>query len=102
MKDLNKKIKALTGMSGKDFCEKRLGMTRQKFSWRMRKNRIYLIEIIYILALTGETFEDLFLSDQEISALMDEMKSKANRGEPLSEFSKRKLKKSKSRLEFIV
>lgn len=60
MHSLVKSIKAATGLSLGEFCEKELKSDYKAFNWRMKKNRLYPDEILYMIWRTRKTVQELF------------------------------------------
>lgn len=69
MKTLTKEIKRVTGLGIYEFCERELCTDYKAFQIRLKKNRLYPAEILYILdrlqqpavKLFGANFEDLMV-----------------------------------------
>jgi hypothetical protein len=70
-------VKRKLGMTLEEFCTKHLNCERQAFSVRLRKNKLYPNEYLYIALITGtpikelfgQTYEDTFIyrGDEEVS-----------------------------------
>lgn len=61
--NLVKYIKAATGMSMGEFCEKELKSDYKAFNWRQKNNSLYPDEIVYMLWRTKRTVQELFGKD---------------------------------------
>lgn len=61
--NLVKYIKAASGLSMGEFCEKELKTDYKAFNWRLKKSRLYPDEIIYMLWRTKRTVQELFGKD---------------------------------------
>lgn len=58
-----KYIKQATGLSMGEFCEKELKTDYKAFNWRLKNNRLYPDEIVYMLWRTKRTVQELFGKD---------------------------------------
>lgn len=69
MKTLTKEIKRVTGLGIYEFCQRELRTDYKAFQVRLKKNRLYPAEILYILdrlqqpavKLFGATFEEMII-----------------------------------------
>lgn len=55
------RIKNITGLNANQFCDKYLSIPASTFYHQIRENALRLSEIKIIIAVTGTTFEELFL-----------------------------------------
>lgn len=61
MKPIAKAIRKATGLTLREFCETHLNSKWVAFSVRLRKNRLYPNEYIYICLITKQKFTDIFI-----------------------------------------
>lgn len=60
MKSFARLVKAVTGMSIREFCEKELSVEYASFMWRLKKGRLYPGEVFYIVYKLKTPVKEVF------------------------------------------